>query len=508
MPVQTDRPGITFDVHDVLPAAKALGTEPTHRAVMRFFEKPVESCSDYTGACVWGVTYHPLFWSIHAAFNEHRPLVLSPDMIWLTVVQGLAQHVRNHRDELWHHFAGADEAPTLSVVRDDFVKGSPENLWADIVKELADQVGAYLPEVREQLVPLFSTTGPHERMAFELALLEVVLPFYLYEVMAICGIPRITLEGTTDDWRMLRERVDYLRRFDVDWWIDKLVPVCDGFITASEGKRDIQHWRQIYTKDPACGGTEFDGWIGHLVPYIRGELSNQFDKRNPLLTDQGAKIKLAALPTPLSRVPFTLARRDGVVRDHSMEFLSGLVAVEQGDDLALRPKIGWAVRELTPMEQIGAHGNLRPPLGEQEMLVQNRRLSGLPRPPHALKKFYSECNGGVLGEDSTYEFFSVEVLEGIPCNVPAELVRGEYTVDSHVVPFCRFGDNRMAALILGMGYEHHGGIVILPADGMWGQELPMVAERFEEFLGNALASPDTPFMDRPGFEAAMIEVWR
>eukprot|EP01052_Picozoa_sp_SAG31_P041062 SAG31_NODE_6120_length_2160_cov_4.003396_1_plen_50_part_10 len=30
--------------------------------------------------------------SVHAAFYGHHPLVLSPDVIWLTIAQGLANH--------------------------------------------------------------------------------------------------------------------------------------------------------------------------------------------------------------------------------------------------------------------------------------------------------------------------------------------------------------------------------------------------------------------------------
>ena len=49
------------------------------------------------------------FWAIaatHFAFSQHRPLVLSPDMIWVTILQGLAQHVKNHAEKLRSQFVG------------------------------------------------------------------------------------------------------------------------------------------------------------------------------------------------------------------------------------------------------------------------------------------------------------------------------------------------------------------------------------------------------------------
>src|SRR6476620_101863 len=43
---------------------------------------------------------HPLLGAVHLAFAQHRPLVLTPDAIWLTIVQGVAQHVRLNAEAL------------------------------------------------------------------------------------------------------------------------------------------------------------------------------------------------------------------------------------------------------------------------------------------------------------------------------------------------------------------------------------------------------------------------
>jgi hypothetical protein len=43
---------------------------------------------------------HPLMAAVHHAFADHRPLVLSPDAVWLTIAQGVAHHVRLHAEAL------------------------------------------------------------------------------------------------------------------------------------------------------------------------------------------------------------------------------------------------------------------------------------------------------------------------------------------------------------------------------------------------------------------------
>jgi hypothetical protein len=50
----------------------------------------VEACWSYVLDCVAGIGEHPLIAAAHLAFSQHRPLLLSPDVIWVTIVQGLA----------------------------------------------------------------------------------------------------------------------------------------------------------------------------------------------------------------------------------------------------------------------------------------------------------------------------------------------------------------------------------------------------------------------------------
>ena len=53
----------------------------------------VEACSSYHGQLVADVCLHPVVAAIHLAFSDHRPLVLSPDILWLLIAQGFANHV-------------------------------------------------------------------------------------------------------------------------------------------------------------------------------------------------------------------------------------------------------------------------------------------------------------------------------------------------------------------------------------------------------------------------------
>jgi hypothetical protein len=58
--------------------------------------RPVEACSRYHGALVAGVINHPVIEALHAAFCDHRPVRLTPDVAWLMICQGVANHVRQN----------------------------------------------------------------------------------------------------------------------------------------------------------------------------------------------------------------------------------------------------------------------------------------------------------------------------------------------------------------------------------------------------------------------------
>ena len=121
----------TFAVSDVATATGPLPEVPYREAVASFLLGPVESCSRYHGQLVADVVSHPLIAALHGAFTSHRPLTLSPGIIWLTITQGLAIHINENAERLRHRFVSHDGKLTIKIRRDDFIKGSPENPWPE-----------------------------------------------------------------------------------------------------------------------------------------------------------------------------------------------------------------------------------------------------------------------------------------------------------------------------------------------------------------------------------------
>src|SRR5262249_60238311 len=78
---------------------------------------------------------HPFVSAAHFAFEEHLPLTLSPDDVWLCIAQGFAQHVDLNAEALRGRFVRHDGKANIVVVRNEFKKGSAQNNWPGVFGE-------------------------------------------------------------------------------------------------------------------------------------------------------------------------------------------------------------------------------------------------------------------------------------------------------------------------------------------------------------------------------------
>ena len=148
-------------------------------------ESPIEACDNYHADVVEQPGFHSLIAAAHLAYQHHFPLVLSPDVIWLTIAQGLANHVNNNAEQLRPRFVPHQGKLTIQVRRDDFRKGSPENPWAEVWPEFSAQIKKVIgPETHGLIVSDFSTTGPTERAASEVVLMDCVQSYFSYPVLS------------------------------------------------------------------------------------------------------------------------------------------------------------------------------------------------------------------------------------------------------------------------------------------------------------------------------------
>ncbi len=343
---------ITFSVSDVAPCKNILPQTTLASALDARLGSVPEAFAAAQPTLV-ASTLHGLVGAVHHAFQDHYPLVLSPDDIWLCIAQGFAQHVDQNaevlRDQLVSH-AGKVE---IIVIRDEFVRFYPNNDWPGCFSEFSDQIALHVGDKRELVVANFSTTTRVEKAASEIVFMAALKHYFNYTVVTRCGIPQVTLLGDVSDWTQIRQRVTALGEFGLEWWTTALLPVLDQFVAAANGQADRPFWQSIYKRDSSSGGPYISGWINTLFPYIEKRQSDGSTvlARNECVTTwqhayddpNGHGPSTRQFPSGLTVAPFLWKY---LATDIAMQLVAGFVGVSQdAQTRSVRPTIGWAVRE-------------------------------------------------------------------------------------------------------------------------------------------------------------------
>jgi hypothetical protein len=222
--------------------------------------------------------------------------------------------------------------------------------------------------------------------------------YFEYEASCGCGIPRIDLLGTADDWRLLRAKAENLKRLIPDppvgkralppesdlleRWLKTLLPALDHFVAAAEGSPEIGFWGSVCNLTGGYGETEnpVTGWVSVFFPYLQAQYKTvvpnwglqgwekafQVAKRigveaamaqaedaaasemaacSPDWFVQG--VQLDEFPPGLSSAPVTAVFSDAGI-SLKLPFYGGLFAIHQHPDGALEVRTGWAVVEKPP----------------------------------------------------------------------------------------------------------------------------------------------------------------
>jgi hypothetical protein len=119
---------------------------------------------------------HPLLSAVGRAFAEHRPLVLSPDAVWLTIAAGVAQHIRLHAEELRPRLVSHPGRNRLTVTIDGPVPADAAS-WADLVADFSKLLAAEISDA-EVFECDFSTSTQVEQTAGRIVLMDACSPYF------------------------------------------------------------------------------------------------------------------------------------------------------------------------------------------------------------------------------------------------------------------------------------------------------------------------------------------
>lgn len=210
---------------------------------------------------------------VSLAYANHYSMEISPDDIWLMILDGFRLHVKMNRNTLKSRFVAPGTDTAIKVINNSLSYKSTHNEWFWTISNLYDSLQSKLPkQTGEPLKTKFSTTSPVDNNISRSMVMAVASEYYSFSVLTSCGIPKIKVNGTKEDWMLLKESFNKLAlRLNMKWWTKGLNPILDEFINVFDGKINLKHWGNIYKyyNPQGCGSPSFDGWISRLLPYTK-----------------------------------------------------------------------------------------------------------------------------------------------------------------------------------------------------------------------------------------------
>ena len=285
------------------------------------------------------------------AYADHRPFVISPDMVWQLIGFNFSEYVNNHSEEMRSLLVHHEGVKDLRIMTDEDILGDKNADWSDIFEKFSVAIAENTKgDIAQLMTSDFTTTGPTERIASQITLMESLKNYFHYVAGRLaCGIPNITLKGTPDDWRKVAEKVQGLEKYNMGWWTKELKPIMAEFVKTAEGHPDKKFWKDIVMQDRpdrlrggGCSSekpTDLDGWMVKLFPDMK---KGQMRASIPYGRRQGAELSNVQFKYQLID-PITMK----VIEETDIMLYAGFVGVTVDEATgALEPKIGWIARKV------------------------------------------------------------------------------------------------------------------------------------------------------------------
>jgi hypothetical protein len=141
------------------------------------------------------------------AYNNHLPLKLKPDDIHIAIQFVFSTFVNNNAEKLRDLFVEHKDKKALSVEHDslDF------NMFSELIIE---EVKCNIKDTNmiDILETNYSTSNNIIKTVSKLLILNTLKEYFSYEFILGCGIPSIILDGTQDDWNLLKSKYEQIKQ--------------------------------------------------------------------------------------------------------------------------------------------------------------------------------------------------------------------------------------------------------------------------------------------------------
>ena len=241
-----------------------------------------------------------------------------------------------------------------------FIEQVDKKVAEDFSIKINEKLKEYLGnEIIEILTPDFSTTTNDSKIVCKISIMSAFQKYFKYKMrLCGCGIPYLILEGTSEDYRKIITKANKLRKYDFNWYIDRIIPLIEKMAEAKEGKIDVEHFKsiiQIKEKTepyyrPSAREPEYvkydyiEGWFLKFFGYIC------YNRGYDRFEDETIKVKdFCDLANQMHVAPFVVEEKL-TKKSFKMQYKVGYVGCDQNDKKEVIPVMGWFVEPYKPQK--------------------------------------------------------------------------------------------------------------------------------------------------------------
>ena len=283
------------------------------------------------------------------AYKNHYPITITPDMIWILVLQGFSRFMEKYENLVRERFVNFQGKKDLKIERLAYSPATAtKEVWDGIIKEFVEKIGKHVgQECIDNLECNFSTTSQVAQITSQVAIMSAMKQYFNYKVlMAGCGISSITLEGSIQDWEKIKSKLEFLSTKALKWWTKHLIPIIDNIIATkkyynSKGKLNeelIQFWKgmiRLKGRGDLYDPHLINGWIVKFIPNLSNEKPEVYEE-----------IYETQIPDQIISCPMELTWLSmmGKKVEYKCSLFSGFYGMTQDKkSFNVRPVIGYAI---------------------------------------------------------------------------------------------------------------------------------------------------------------------
>ena len=311
----------------------------------------------------------PILYGFYNAHALHYPIRLKPDDIWLLIIQAFSNHININSEKLRHKFVNFDGKKTLNIdfeqINDikNIIKSHYEDFISQINNKMKNVLGEQLMDI---LTPNFTTTDNNSTIICKLSVMNAFKKYFEYKMKigpAICGIPYIILEGNSEDYKEILKKINFLKKYDFNWYVDRIIPHIEKMVEAKEGNIDTNYFKSFIQDEKITESIGGGCLPPHLrktnkikVDYIKGwflDFFAYFGKGRKYQRVTGRYIKIEDFNTLAEQtlvVPFKIENKK-IGEVNEKQFKVGFFGCFLNYKKEVCPASGWNVSKMTKQDK-------------------------------------------------------------------------------------------------------------------------------------------------------------